>query len=113
MSHDLVGPHGAGNSRDGCSSKTVITDAGKLSQDLPRDRQTSFDPTQIAKQQRHFPGFDEKFISLYARAKSNRKIVGHLLELYGLEVWPDLVAAVTDSVLDEIAAWKARPQEPV
>ena len=44
---------------------------------------------------------------------SAREIVGHLRELYGIEVSPDLVSAVTDAVLEEIAAWQARPLEPV
>ena len=44
---------------------------------------------------------------------SPREIAGHLEDLYGLEVSPDLVSAVTDAVLDEISAWQARPLEPV
>ena len=38
---------------------------------------------------------------------------GHLRELYGIEVSPDLISAVTDAVLEEIAAWQARPLDPV
>jgi len=113
MDHHLGGPGGAGNSRNGYGSKTVITDAGKLSLDVPRDRQASFDPTLIAKYQRRFPGFDDKVISMYARGMSNREIVGHLGELYGIDVSPDLISVVTDAVLEEIAAWQARPLEPV
>ena len=113
MDHHLGGPGGAGNSRNGYGSKTVITDAGKLSLDVPRDRQASFDPMLIAKYQRRFPGFDDKVISMYARGMSNREIVGHLGELYGIDVSPDLISVVTDAVLEEIAAWQARPLEPV
>jgi putative transposase len=113
MDHHLDGPDGLGNSRNGYSSKTVITDTGKLSLDVPRDRQASFDPTLIAKYQRRFPGFDDKVISMYARGMSNREIVGHLRELYGVEVSPDLISVVTDAVLEEIAAWQARPLECV
>src|SRR5215212_3017467 len=50
---------------------------------------------------------------MYARGMSTREIVAHLRELYGIEVSPDLISAVTDAVLDEIAAWQARPLEPV
>ena len=52
-------------------------------------------------------------ISMYAQGMSTREIVGHLRELYGIDVSPDLISAVTDAVLDEIAAWQARPLEPV
>ncbi len=76
-------------------------------------QQASFDPQLIAKYQRRFPGFDDKVISMSARGMSTREIVGHLRELYGIEVSPDLISAVTDAVLDEIAAWQTRPLEPV
>ena len=72
-----------------------------------------FDPQLIAKYQRRFPGFDDKIISMYARGMSMREIVGHLRDLYGVDVSPDLISAVTDAVLDEVAAWQARPLEPV
>ena len=113
LDHHLAGEGGTGNGRNGYGRKTVVTDTGKLDLQIPRDRQASFDPQLIAKYQRRFPGFDDKVISMYARGMSTREIVGHLRELYGIEVSPDLISAVTDAVLDEIAAWQARPLEPV
>lgn len=65
------------------------------------------------KYQRRFPGFDEKIISMYARGMSTREITGHLRELYGIEVSADLISAVTDAVLEEVAAWQTRPLEAV
>jgi putative transposase len=113
MDHHLAGDGGEGNSRNGYGRKSVVTDSGKLALEIPRDRQASFDPQLIAKYQRRFPGFDDKVISMYARGMSAREIVGHLRELYGIEVSPDLISAVTDAVLDEISAWQNRPLEPV
>ncbi|WP_250265722.1 IS256 family transposase [Rhodovastum atsumiense] len=112
MDHHLAGDE-TGNSRNGYGRKTVITDTGKLTLEIPRDRQSTFDPQLIAKYQRRFPGFDDKIISMYARGMSTREIVGHLRELYGIDVSPDLISAVTDAVLDEITTWQARPLEPV
>ena len=80
---------------------------------MPRDRLATFDPQLIAKYQRRFPGFDDKIVSMYARGMSIREIQGHLRELYGIDVSPDLISAVTDAVLDEIADWQNRPLEPV
>ena len=111
MDRHLGGDGGVGNGRNGYGSKTVITDTGKLELEVPRDRQSSFDPQLIAKYQRRFPGFDDKVISMYARGMSTREIAGHLRELYGIEVSADLISAVTDAVLEEIAAWQARPLE--
>ena len=112
MDHHLAGEE-PGNRRNGYGKKTVITDTGRIELEVPRDRQASFDPQLIAKYQRRFPGFDDKIISMYARGMSTREIVGHLRELYGIDVSPDLISAVTDAVLEEVAAWQARPLEAV
>jgi putative transposase len=50
---------------------------------------------------------------MYARGMSTREIVGHLRDLYGIDISPDLISAVTDAVLEEIASWQARPLEAV
>jgi putative transposase len=112
MDHHLGGEE-PGNRRNGYGKKTVITDSGQIELAVPRDRQASFDPQLIAKYQRRFPGFDDKIISMYARGMSTREIVGHLRDLYGIEVSPDLISAVTDAVLEEVAAWQARPLEAI
>lgn len=113
MDHHLSGVGGTGNSRNGYGKKTVLTDSGSLELNIPLDRQSSFDPQLLAKYQRRFPGFDDKIVSMHARGMSTSEIVGHLQELYRIDVSPDLISAVTDAVLDEIAAWQTRPLEPV
>ena len=113
MDHHLAGEDEADNVRNGYGKKTVITGSGKIDLKVPRDRQASFDPQLIGRYQRRFPDFDEKIISMYARGLSNREIVGFLKEIYGLDVSPDLITVVTDAVLEEVAAWQARPLEPV
>jgi hypothetical protein len=85
MDHHLVNGDGS-NTRNGYGKKTVVTDTSRLELDVPRDRQSSFDPQLIAKYQRRFPGFDEKIISMYARGMSVREIVGHLRDLYSLRL---------------------------
>jgi putative transposase len=113
MDHHLETGEGDGpaNSRNGYGRKTVLTDTGRIALEVPRDRLSTFDPQLIAKDQRRFPGFDGKIISMYARGMSVREIQSHLRDLYGVEVSPDLVSAVTDAVLDEIAEWQNRPLE--
>jgi putative transposase len=112
MDHHLAGEE-AGNTRNGYGRKTVTTESGRIELAIPRDRQATFDPQLIARYQRRFPGFDDKIVSMYARGMSAREIVGHLRELYGIAVSPDLVSTVTDAVLEEVAGWQARPLEPV
>lgn len=91
----------------------MTTESGRIELEIPRDRQSTFDPQLIARYQRRFPGFDEKIVSMYARGMSVREIIGHPRELYGVDVSPDLLSAVTDAVLDEIAVRQSRPLEPV
>jgi transposase-like protein len=98
-----------GNQRNGSSPKRVLTPGGELGLDIPRDRQSSFEPQLVGKYQRRLPGFDDHVIGMYARGMSVREIQGHLLELYGLEVSPSLVSTITDEVLDEVEQWQRRP----
>jgi putative transposase len=100
---------GAANRRNGSSKKTVLTGTSKLTLDIPRDRAGSFDPKLIAKYQRRFPDFDDKIISMYARGMSVRQVRGHLEELYGIDVSPDLISTITDAVLEAVAEWQGRP----
>ena len=100
---------GRANRRNGTSKKSVLTGTSKLSLDIPRDRSGTFDPKLIAKYQRRFPDFDDKIISMYARGMTVREIRGHLEELYGIDVSPDLISAVTDAVLEAVAEWQNRP----
>lgn len=97
------------NRRNGISKKSVLTGTSKMTLSIPRDRAGTVDPKLIAKYQRRFPDFDEKIISMYARGMTVREIRGHLEELYGTDVSPDLISAVTDAVLDEVCEWQNRP----
>ena len=97
---------GKSNHRNGYSKKSVLTGTSKMTLAVPRDRAGTFDPKLIAKYQRRFPDFDNKIISMYARGMTVREIRGHLEELYGIDVSPDLISAVTDAVLEEVAEWQ-------
>ena len=101
------------NHRNGSSAKTVQTDTGALTLAIPRDRAGTFEPQLVPKHQRRLPGFDAKVISLYARGLTVREMQEHLEELYGTDVSPTLISAVTDAVLDEVTAWQQRPLAPL
>ncbi len=102
-----------GNSRNGYGSKLLTGEDGELEIAVPRDRNASFEPKIVKKGQRRFDGFDDKIISMYARGMSVREIRGHLEELYGVEVSPDLISRVTDEVMDEVREWQIRPLDEV
>ena len=115
LGYEKHAPEGrnTGNSRNGSTSKRVLTDTGEIAIEVPRDRKGEFEPQLVPKGQRRLPGFDEKVIALYARGMTTREIQGHLQELYGVEVSPALISAVTDAVLEEVQAWQGRPLEAV
>ena len=110
--HDPAG-HGTGNSRNGTTKKTVLTDVGSLELDVPRDRDGTFEPQVVPKRVRRLPGFDDKVIALYARGLSTRDIREHLEELYEVDVSPTLISRVTDAVLADVQEWQSRPLSPV
>lgn len=99
--------------RNGHTPKTVQTDSGPITLQVPRDRDGDFAPQMVKKGQRRFDGFDEKVISLYAHGMSMREIQEHLREIYSSDVSPELISQVTDGVMDEVRAWQNRPLESV
>jgi transposase-like protein len=101
------------NSRNGTSKKTLQTDVGSVTIDVPRDRNGSFDPVIVPKHSRRLSGFDEHVLSLYAKGFTTGDIVDHVADIYGSKVSRDLVSKVTDAVLDELQAWQSRPLDPV
>jgi len=106
-------PAGQTNRRNGIGHKRLRTDFGKVVVDVPRDRDGTFEPQLVPKHQRHFNGFDDKIVSMYARGMTVREIRAHLNEIYGVEVSPDLISTVTDAVMGELREWQQRPLESV
>jgi putative transposase len=110
--HDPKG-RGTPNSRNGTTTKTLKTDHGPMEIEVPRDRDGSFDPQLVKKRQTRFTGFDEKILGMYARGMTVRDIQGHLEELYGVDVSPDLISRVTSAVVEDVVAWQGRPLDAV
>jgi putative transposase len=98
-----------GNTRNGKSAKTIKGEFGNLPIEIPRDRDSSFEPIIVPKGQTRFADFDDKIISLYARGMTTREIQGPLEEIYGVDVSPSLISSVTNAVADEIKIWQNRP----
>lgn len=104
---------GSGNSRNGSSPKTVLTDAGAVPLDVPRDRNGTFEPMLVPKHQRRLEGFNELVCSLYGKGVSVRDTIKLLYDAYGVEISPELVSKITDAVLPELREWQSRPLDAV
>jgi putative transposase len=115
LGYEVGDPAGAGtgNSRNGYTPKRLLTEAGAIDLEVPRDRAGTHEPKIVRKGQRRLDGIDKIIISLYANGMSVRDVQEHLLEIYDIEVSPDLISKITDAVLEEAREWQARPLDPV
>jgi putative transposase len=85
--HDSIGDN-SGNSRNGATPKTLHGKRGQVQIDVPRDRNSQFEPQLVRKNQARFDGLDDKILSLYSRGMTQREIQGHLEKIYGVETHP-------------------------
>jgi putative transposase len=110
--HDFDGRNGQ-NSRNGSTPKTLRTEIGEVTVQIPRDRQGTFEPAIVPKYQRRIAGFDEAVVSLYAKGLTTGDIQAHLSDVYGQDISRELVSKVTDRVVADMEVWQARPLDPV
>ncbi|MGH8834154.1 MAG: transposase [Actinomycetes bacterium] len=110
--HDPAGRTGD-NSRNGKRTKTVLTELGPVSVDVPRDRDATFEPQIVRKRQRRLDRIDEIVLSLTARGLTTGEISAHFADVYGATVSKDTISRVTDLVLAEMVEWCARPLDVV
>src|SRR5947209_12787718 len=106
-------PRGVGNSRNGGTPKTLLTDHGPVQIDTPRDRRSRFEPQLVKKGQRRLAGLDEKIVALYGGGMSTREIETYMADLYGPGVSRETVSRVTAAVLEDAKAWQQRPLEQI
>jgi putative transposase len=104
---------GSGNSRNGTTPKTLLSDVGPVELDSPRDRAGTFEPQLVRKGQRRLDGVDKIVLGLYAKGMTVRDIQAHLAEIYDIDVSPDLISKITDAVHAEVAEWQMRPLDAV
>ena len=110
--HALEGHH-SGNSRNGYSGKTLKGDHGEVAIEVPRDRQGTFEPQLVRKGQTRLTEFDDQITALYAKGMTTRDIVEAFKEMYGADVSATLISKVTESVLEKVHEWQARPLDEV
>src|ERR1700728_4238637 len=110
--HDPAGD-GSGSSRSGRRAKTVLTEAGPVGIEVPRDRDASFAPVIVPKRARRLGGGDDKVISLVAKGLTTGEVQAHLAEIYRAQVSRETISTITDRVLDGLAEWQSRPLDAV
>lgn len=100
----------SGNSRNGHYSRKMRTSGGDAEILVPRDRNGQFQSELLKKNSNEI---EQKVIAMYAKGMSTRDIQDLLEELYGIEVSPSTISAITDKVWSLVEAWQNRPLEPI
>lgn len=113
LGHEKHQPRQGSNSRNGRVRKTPKTDAGQIELETPRDRDGSFEPQFVKKQQTRFASMDERILFLYAKGMSTREIVSTFKEMYDADVSPGLISKATNAVIDRVTEWQSRPLDTV
>ena len=101
----------SGNSRNGHTEKTILLENQETTIEVPRDRNSTFEPIIVPKHEKRTPLFNDQIISMYSFGMSDRDIKSHLEKIYNVDVSPDLISRVTNSVLEEVREWQNRPLE--
>ncbi|MGL5713528.1 MAG: IS256 family transposase [Paraclostridium sp.] len=101
------------NYRNGYSSKNVRTSFGDVDIDIPRDRNSEFEPKIVKKYETVCSELDKKIISLYAHGMTVRDISAEMKELYGIDVSESMISKITDKVMGSATAWQNRVLDPI
>lgn len=105
---------GLENRRNGRTQKVLRSEYGPVEIDTSRDRSGSFEPILVPKGQRQFrTGVEEHILNLYGLGMSYDSIRTHLKKLYDVDLSEGQLTAITDSVQQELEAWRLRPLEAV
>ena len=102
LGHEKNAPKTGSNTRNGYSSKTVLSDDGEIELNTPRDRENTFEPQLIKKHQTRITQMDSQILSLYAKGMTTRDIVATFKEMYDADVSPTLISKVTDAVIEQV-----------
>ena len=109
LGHEKNAPKAGSNTRNGYSSKTLLCDDGEIELNTPRDRENTFEPQLIKKNQTRITQMDSQILSLYAKGMTTREIVATFKEMYDADVSPTLISKVTDAVKEQVTEWQNRP----
>jgi putative transposase len=91
LGHEKNAPKSGSNTRNGYSSKTLLSDDGEIEILTPRDRESTFEPQLIKKNQTRITQMDSQILSMYAKGMTTREIVATFKEMYDADVSPALI----------------------
>lgn len=101
------------NTRNGSSKKTLKSSYGEIGIEVPRDRESSFEPQAVKKYQKDISNIENQVISMYAKGMTTRDISSHVEEIYGFGMSEGMVSRITNKILPTIEEWQSRPLDSV
>jgi transposase-like protein len=106
--------HNSGNSRNGSYKKKVKTESlGDVVLNIPRDRNSEFEPQLVPKGQRMSDQLEDAIVGMYSRGMTTSDISEQVREVYGVDVSEGTISNVTNRVLEHVKEWPQRPLEQV
>ena len=97
------------NRRNGYSKKEVKAQSGTIDLNIPRDRDSEFEPKIVPKHSRSIALIEDLVISLYAKGMTVRDIQSHLFMLYSYEFSIEAISHITNVVIEKAREWQNRP----
>jgi putative transposase len=115
LGYDKHSPQGnnSGNSRNGSGKKTIKSEWGESEIAVPRDRNSTFEPTVIEKRQTRTDDIETRVMAMYSKGMSTRDIEDHLRDIYGVDASASLISRITDKIMPELMEWQTRPLSEV
>ncbi len=108
--HDVAG-NNTGNSRNGSFPKTIQTEHGESTIQIPRDRNGEFEPVIVPKHQSRGLSIEKLVISLYAKGMSVSDIEEELRSIYEINLSGSSISIITNKVIQAAQEWQNRPLE--
>ena len=101
------------NYRNGYNEKTIKSKYGNIDVEIPRDRESTFEPQLVKKREILLNGSEDLIISLYTKGMSVRDIQLHLDDLYGYELSTQTISNITEKVIEKAKEWQIRPLDKI
>ena len=102
------------NRKNGTTSKTMKSANGTFNLETPRDRNGSFEPEIVKKNQTHMSDeLESKMLSLFALGNSYSQIADHIEDMYGVHFSKPAITAITDKLIPKLEEWKKRPLDSI
>ena len=101
------------NTRNGYGKKRVKSDSGEVELEVPRDRNSEFEPQIVKKRQSVLDDLEDKIVALYSKGMTTRDIQEIMEDMYGVELSPSLISRLTDRMLPRLEEWQSRPLKEV